>query len=154
MALTSPTARQLVTSFRAWLKSADMSPSTCANYIVDVNKYLSTVTDSQIFSPPSLQGYITAITGQNNYRRQLASLAKFCQFALDQQVIPQNPLTYTDQDDSIKPLLNEFKSYLQSQNVTQITIKNYLNDVQQFISWFQSQKSSLFQGESGEAERV
>jgi len=150
MALSSSTAHQLKLSFRSWLTAADLSPSTVRNYVADLNKYLSTVSESQIFSPPSINAYISQITGQKNYRRQLASLAKFCQFALDQHYIDSNPIHASAGSYSFDSLLSEFNTYLQSHQASPSTIKNYINDLRQYLDFI---SSSLVKGRTEEGFR-
>ena len=86
----------IVTSYQNWLRSRSYSEATIRNYLVDLNKYLSfSSVDSQItdkiFNEDNLSSYFQNINQDQNYKRFLASLSKFFQFALDQHLISTNP---------------------------------------------------------------
>jgi len=39
---------------------------------------------------------------------------------------------------SVIPLISEFRSYLESEKISKNTIKNYLSDINQFMTWIES----------------
>ena len=98
--------------FKLWLQEKNYSGNTSRNYLADLGKYLEYVNHlpqsvsldiSQknvvhILSPEIIKLYVSYLTGKNNSSRYLASLNQFCQFALDQNLISQNPLKHQDID--------------------------------------------------------
>jgi len=141
------TAHDLSTHFRDWLKSQSYSSSTVRNYLVDVNKYLDhlardkeALSLKQIFSTEFLSDYLSTLQDEKYHLRSLSSLNKFSQFALSQKYIEQNPIkqyrrSLQSPSTDLQQSLDLFKQYLIKKNRTPSTIKNYLNDLQQYISW-------------------
>jgi len=138
-----PALLTLTTAFRAWLSNRHYSDSTIRNYLVDINKYLASAGDNLLFSSTTLQNYLQTLSSHPNFPRAQASLKKFFQFALDQKLIDQNPfkkaLRFVRADPHASPsqesLISAFQTYLEKKNKTPTTIKNYINDIQQFINW-------------------
>lgn len=128
-------------SLRKWLISKNYSLSTIRNYLTDINKYFcfvsSRFTDKQIFSPESVAAYLKTINSDQNQSRYLSSLSKFFQFAFDQKIISTNPLKIARQPKIPTPndILSDYQSFLLKKHFSLATIKNYLNDIQQFIDW-------------------
>lgn len=145
-----PALLTLTTAFRAWLTNRHYSDSTIRNYLVDINKYIGFAGDNLLFSSTTLQNYLQTLSSHPNFPRAQASLKKFFQFALDQKLIDQNPfkkaLRSVRADRSVCPsidsLIPAFQTYLEKKNKTPATIKNYINDIQQFINWAQSNSES------------
>lgn len=127
--------------FRLWLKARNYSSSTIRNYLVDVNKYLSTVPTSDVYSTTALANYLSTIKDSSYLRRSLASLNKLCLFGLDQNYIRQNPIKKYRQQLSqastvdLQSVINQYEAYLTKKKRSSSTIKNYLNDLQQYINW-------------------
>lgn len=138
---------ELSSSFRSWLISKNYSSSTIRNYLADINKYFSfagsSATTQNIFSPESVAAYLKSIDSDQNQNRYLSSLSKFFQFAIDQKIISVNPLKKARQVKAPTPddILLDYQSFLTKKHFSLSTIKNYLNDIQQFIDW-QSQIES------------
>jgi site-specific recombinase XerD len=148
--------------FKLWLKAKNYSESTSRNYLADLGKYLNYVnhlpqsvsldpnspTGIHIFSPDILSLYVSYLSDKNNSSRYLASLNQFCQFALDQHLISQNPLKSTlkqhhhpdnlASETNLNHLLELYQQHLTNQKISPITIKNYLNDLHQYISWLET----------------
>lgn len=142
------TAQDLSTHFRSWLKSQNYSSSTTRNYLVDINKYLSHLSDtsesttlSSIFSLSSLKTYLDLIEDQKYKSRALSSLNKFSLFALSQKYISSNPikkyrrLSQSTPNQDLQKILSDYKEHLIKKNRSPSTVKNYLNDLQQYINW-------------------
>ena len=139
--------------FRSWLINRNYSASTQKNYIADITNFFNYVSLSNsqlikiedIFSQDIILSYISTLTNKTNYKRYLASLNKFCQFALDQKIISTNPLKKIQYGHSNKYVANnqtnpkhitdQFAIYLKQQHKSNSTIKNYLVDVNQFLTW-------------------
>lgn len=136
-------------SFRSWLISMTYSPATIRNYLSDVNNYFSfsqrsNINDlTTIFSPETVSVYLKKIDKDQNYSRYLSSLSKFFQFAIDQKIISVDPLKKAKQPKTPTPddVLLDYQSFLTKKHFSPVTIKNYLNDIRQFIDW-QSQIES------------
>jgi len=142
------TAKDLSTHFRDWLKSQNYSSSTTRNYLVDINKYLShlstnseSTTLSSIFSLSSLKDYLDLIEDPKYKGRSLSSLNKFSLFALSQNYINSNPikkyrrLSQSTKNFDIENLLDTYKDYLIKKKRSPSTVRNYINDLQQYINW-------------------
>jgi site-specific recombinase XerD len=128
----------LLSGFKSFLQAKNYSVSTIKNYLSDLNRYYSVF---PTLNADSLIVFLTKESASPNYSRTLASLRLFCQFALDQQHFTVNPLkTALKHISSIpQPNLNqivtEFSKYLASHQASDSTIKNYINDLNQYISW-------------------
>jgi len=130
---------QVLNSFKSWLISKSYSSSTTRNYLSDINRYLQNSAENY-FSPESVSSYLSSINDDQNKNRYLSSLSKFFQFALDQHLISTNPLKASQKSKLPGPqdALNQYQSFLTKKNFSPVTIKNYLNDIQQFIDWLKS----------------
>jgi site-specific recombinase XerD len=135
-------------SYRSWLSSKSYSDSTIRNYLSDLYTYFDSVGKDNPFDPKVISTFVNKISANSNYRRYLASLASFCQFALDQKLIDHNPLKKIRQSLSSPPpptidtLLSQFATYLSTHHATPSTIKNYLSDLRQYINWADNYKLS------------
>ena len=139
--------------FKSWLIHRNYSASTIKNYLADINKFFNYIENcnlkiensDDIFSIELISSYLSSLTDKLNYKRYLASLKKFCQFALDQKVISANPIKKVlnpTATNNVKPnqhqtdkLINQFSIYLKNQHKSTSTIRNYQVDIQQFLNW-------------------
>lgn len=135
------------TSYQNWLKSKSYSDATIRNYLVDLKKYfLFTNSDSdevtdKIFDQDNLVSYFQNINQDQNYKRFLASLSKFFQFALDQQLISQNPFPKAikiQPETNLEETVKLYQQQLEAKKFSISTIRNYINDIHQFINWVES----------------
>jgi site-specific recombinase XerD len=80
-----------------------------------------------------------------NINRYLSSLSKFFQFAIDQHLISVDPLKKAQKPKTSTPadVLHDYQSFLSKKHFSASTIKNYLNDIQQFIDWTQNKSESI-----------
>lgn len=130
-------------SFRQWLVSRSYSSNTIRNYLADINKYFSVIPQhSDPFDTATLTAYINTLSDLNNTKRYLASLNLFCLFALNQQIISINPIKSLRRQPTGQPgipavdlLLQDFSDYLNRHHKTQNTIKNYINDIHQYLDF-------------------
>lgn len=118
-------------AFKNWLISKNYQGTTIRNYLSDLNQYLSF---------ESLEDYLKSIKKDANYPRYISSLNKYFQFCLDQNLIKRNPLKDIDKKPQldIEIVLDQYKNYLIKKHKTTFTIKNYINDVKQFINFCES----------------
>ncbi len=155
---SSETNPKIVLSFKNWLISKNYSSSTTRNYIADINRYLSflktahlsreavsTLVETEGFRPEIVSAYISTIKNDPNQNRYLSSLSKFFQFALDQKIISVNPLKKAQKPNSPTPknILTDYQNFLIKKHFSTVTIKNYLNDIQQFIDWNQNKSETI-----------
>jgi site-specific recombinase XerD len=143
--------------FKLWLISKNYSESTIRNYLVDLGKYLNYVNSlsesvSLDLSAPSaihilssdiVSGYVSYLSGKNNSSRYLASLNQFCQFALDQHLISANPFKSIHKTTAVpnaSELIGIYQQHLTKHNTPISTVRNYINDLHQYISWLETQK--------------
>jgi len=146
---------EIVNSYKLWLQSKSYSDATIRNYLVDLRKYLSftnpnsdQITD-KIFNQDNLSSYFQNINQDQNYKRFLASLSKFFQFALDQKLISENPflkaLKNNQQSNTydLKTILNQYQEQLEAKKFSISTIRNYINDIHQFINWAQKENHTV-----------
>ena len=131
-------------SFKTWLKNKSYSDSTIRNYLADINRYFTSIKNNNPFSSEIAQEYLRIISSHPNKNRYTSSLSKFFHFAIDQQIIKSNPLKrkYIKQQNSPNNILELYQNYLSQKKFSKATIKNYLNDIQQFIDWNQNNPES------------
>ena len=137
-------AAPIFTSYQNWLKSKSYSDATIRNYLVDLRKYfLFTNPDSdqvsdKIFNEDNLTSYFQNINEDQNYKRFLASLSKFFQFALDQKLISTNPFfkaLKAEPETDLEQVIKLYQQQLETKKFSISTIRNYINDIHQFINW-------------------
>jgi site-specific recombinase XerD len=134
---------QFSAPYQHWLQSHQYSSATIKNYLVDLNKFLDFAKDDP-FSVDTITRFIGSLNRDSNKNRYTSSLSKFLQFAVNQKLIDANPITKIKKQQNITPsveldqLLSQYQSYLSKKHFSPSTIKNYLNDIQQFIDWTES----------------
>lgn len=128
-------------SFKSWLQNKKYNSTTIRNYLSDLNKYFEFAKNKNIFDEFIISSYISQISKENNFSRQLASLNKFCQFAIDQKLISFNPLKRTNNSSSLNSIIQQYQSFLFKKKFTPSTIKNYINDIQQYINFIKGVSS-------------
>lgn len=118
-------------AYKNYLQSKNYSPVTIRNYISDLNEYSKHKT---------LEGYLVHIEKDQNRPRYLSSLNKYFEFCIDQKLLNSNPLKSLNRKphQDIDNLLEQYKSFLIKKHKTTSTIKNYLNDIRQFINFCES----------------
>lgn len=126
-----PSGKQIYPAYKAYLQTKNYSPTTIRNYLSDLNQYLGS---------NSLQDYVKSIKKDVNYPRYISSLNKYFQFCLNQNLIKRNPLKDIDKKPQldIEILLDQYKNYLIKKHKMPFTIKNYINDIKQFINFCES----------------
>ena len=130
----------LINSFKQWLTSKSYSPATIRNYLSDLNSFFQFSQNSNPFLPETISSYLKKINSDSNYRRYLSSLSKFIQFAQDQGLTKTNPLkaALRNKKPTSDEIINQYSEFLTKKNFSNATIKNYLNDIKQFIDWSQN----------------
>ncbi|PJE66597.1 hypothetical protein COU93_03465, partial [Candidatus Shapirobacteria bacterium CG10_big_fil_rev_8_21_14_0_10_36_6] len=118
--------------------------NTIRNYLLDLKMFLEF--SNNVLSSTSITDFIINNSGQNNHSRHLASISKFCQFALDQQLISQNYFALAKKH-AVNPsptrdldlLLTQFAQSQARDHKSSTTIRNYLGDIRQYIRYCESQ---------------
>ncbi len=163
-----------INSYHLWLKNNNYNKNTIRNYLADTHKYLKFVVEQadtetstnpntknllssiatdpkHLFSKQLISSYILHITDQKNKPRFLASLSLFCQFAINQNIISQNPVksflsqqkkqSSPEKSTDFDSLIALYQNYLFKHKKTPATIKNYINDLHQYINWAKQHKN-------------
>ena len=154
--LVTPTSQRtlvdnnlVLNPFKSWLVNKNYSSSTIRNYLSDIGNYFEFVNKnslaSSIYDLISLSAYLKTISSDQNYSRYLSSLSKFFQFSLDQGLTKTNPLkaALRDKKPSFDEIINQYSEYLKKKNFSESTVRNYLNDIRQFVDWSQQTNSNL-----------
>ena len=137
-------ADKVTEGFSHWLNAKSYSSSTIRNYLSDVNRYFQFIVNcklkienSNLFSPSTVASYLKSIDKDPNSNRYLSSLSKFFQYAIDQNLIKINPLKQAQKvkKTSINDIIANYQSFLTKKHFSASTIRNYLNDLRQFIDW-------------------
>ena len=141
---------KMTEGFSHWLSAKSYSSSTIRNYLSDINRYFQFIENCKLkienlnpFSPDSISAYLETIKSDSNYSRYLSSLSKFFQYALDQNLVKTDPLKQAQKvkKPSIDIIVANYQSFLTKKHFSTSTIRNYLNDLRQYIDFCNSQKS-------------
>lgn len=80
--------------------------------------------------------------------RRLSTLRNLSRFLLASQILDfdfmEGITNITGDSYESNPLLYDFEQYLKQEKISDNTIKNYLSDIRQFISWIETAGSSKF----------
>lgn len=129
-------------SFSLWLQKRQYQSSTIRNYLQDLKIFIS-FSQSKI-SIDIIKSYITYLSGKSNSKRYLASLFTFCRFLLNQHITDSNLFKQANKNDNhdfndlspeLEDILMQYKEQLKKENKSSHTIKNYINDVRQYLDW-------------------
>lgn len=150
--------------FLRYLSLTGLSPKSLKNYKSDLNHFMSwaiakiksygSYADSLTDLVPFLSAAMTTEykafmlntnTPKKTTNRRLSTLRHLAKFLNSSEFTNINfmdqieniSLYNTSRKKSVDPLLNQFKSYLESEKVSPNTVKNYLNDIKQFMSWLE-----------------
>ena len=129
----------LLENFKLWLISQGFNNNTIRNYRADINKYLLVTPETEVFNSQRISAYLHQLSDKKNSSRYLASFNKFCQFAKDQNLIANDPVKKTRTLLNLKPEIERYQSYLVKKNKSPKTIQNYINDLNQFINWLETE---------------
>ena len=143
-------SNKMTEGFSHWLSAKSYSSSTIRNYLSDINAYINYFRNSNleirnlgIFSSDVVSSYLQTIQKNPAYSRYLSSLSKFFQYALDQNLIKIDPLKQAQKvkKPSIDDIVADYQSFLTKKHFSNSTIRNYLNDLRQYIDFCNSQQS-------------
>jgi site-specific recombinase XerD len=155
----------LPNSFKAYLKVKGASQNTIKNYLADLNHFLAwlelTLRGQNIALDRSLPELFSRyfepnyLAKYNNYlvqnqlpistvNRRLSTLRTFGGFCLSQAWIKENPAkkisnVAIQQDSNLatgeEKILDGFKKHLEAEKTSTNTVKNYLADIKNFLTW-------------------
>jgi len=146
--------------YKTYLLTSKNPPTkvTVKNYLADVRKFINwyEMYYQKNFLPAALNaviieayrkflfGNLTTSTGNStsmsSYKRYMAGLKNFSRFLQHKGFVTSDPFPEEKpQTITYDPwLLKEFKNYLHSCRMSNHSIKNYINDLHQFIHWFRT----------------
>ena len=141
--------------FKNYLKTQKISSVTIKNYVADINNFFNWLERKTqikyqvagtavlgLFTKETIEEYKKDQTAPlSTINRRLSALRKFGSFIQSQGWINNNPaLEITNSEREIKKeaskdILNDFKQDLKEENISMVTIKNYMSDLRHFLSW-------------------
>lgn len=150
--------------FIKYLSSLGISVKSHKNYRSDLNHFLAwailkirsygsfveSLTESVPFLTPSLAREYRNYMRENGFpdktiNRRLSTLRHLSKFMVASQIIDSDFMSDIENISSavktksqVNPLVNEFRGYLETEKISGNTIKNYLSDIRQFLTWIES----------------
>lgn len=137
--MTLELSPQHLDSYSLWLNNHQYQTNTIRNYLQDLKNFL--VYSHNQISLEIISNYFIYLSSKNSSSRYLASLSTFCQFLLDQHLTDTNLFKQVKKQLARQPtideknLLMQYKNYLIKDHKSNLTAKNYLNDIQQYLKW-------------------
>lgn len=155
----------LQTDFEIYLKSLGISSKSHKNYRSDLSHFFGWVTlklksigtniqdlsDIIPFLGNGLGGEYRTFLFENKIpiktvNRRLSTLRHFSRFLLKAEItdfdfmdkVSNLSLNAPKLNLGIHPVIKDFESFLEAEKVSKNTIKNYLSDIRQFISWLEN----------------
>ena len=153
---------KIILNFLEYLKDIKLSNKTYKNYKSDINHFTGWLTlklrtwgiTAEMLS--ETVPFITSKTAHeyklylvdNNIsastvNRRLSTLRHLAKFMTEIQVLDFN-FTQNVENMSLtkiekgNPLIVNFEKYLEKENVSKSTVKNYISDIKQFFAWFET----------------
>ena len=141
--------------FKNYLKTQKVSSVTIKNYVADINNFFNWLERKTqikyqvagtavfgLFTKETIEEYKKDQTAPlSTVNRRLSALRKFGSFIQSQGWINNNPASQiTNSEREIKKkaskdILNDFKQDLKEENISAVTIKNYMSDLRHFLGW-------------------
>ena len=141
--------------FKNYLKTQKISSVTIKNYVADINNFFNWLERKTqikyqvagtavlgLFTKETIEEYKKdQIAPLSTINRRLSALRKFGSFIQSQGWINNNPASQiTNSERKIKKeaskdILNDFKQDLKEENISTVTIKNYMSDLRHFLGW-------------------
>jgi len=155
--------------FNKYLNNLGISAKSSKNYRSDVShfttwiiakvrsfgSYVTTLTEAVPFLSHDIaleyrNDISQDVSSFKTANRRLSTLRHFSRFLVASQLMDLDfmagieNITNTPAVKGLSehPMVNEFKSYLESEKISNNTIKNYLSDIRQFLLWLESNHSS------------
>ncbi|MEK9208441.1 MAG: site-specific integrase, partial [Patescibacteria group bacterium] len=146
-------------------QASPASLSTVKNYASDVNRFIAWFENKfqKTFEPSEVNSstlnifktdYLTKYSA-SSVERNLSTLRKFFTFLKLDGQISHSPfeLEVSSQESEVDPWrIKDFKNHLYVFNASHLTIKNYIIDVKQFLSWVETVLEDKNSWEAGDNE--
>lgn len=156
-------------NFSKYLSVLGISSKTHKNYRSDLThftawiilkirsfgSYIETLTEAVPFLNTNLvleyKNYLNENKVPNKtINRRLSTIRHLSKFLLSSQLVDsdftegvENLTTLKVTKITLSPIINEFQAYLEAKKMSKNTLKNYLSDVRQFLSWLESKNQIL-----------
>lgn len=158
---------KITKDFFEYLKNLGVSKKTHKNYRSDISHFsgwllfrlrhwgvtAESLTDAVPFLDTKLASeYKTFLTGnsvaEKTINRRLSTLRHLARFLTASQILDFDFMDSianisTKEIPSTYPFIIQFEKHLEAEKVSKNTIKNYLSDIKQFISWIEEKNQSL-----------
>jgi len=145
--------------FKNYLKTQKISSVTIKNYVADINNFFNWLESKTqikhqvagisilcLFTKETIEEYKKEQTFKNiplsTINRHLSALRRFGSFVQSQGWINKNPALQISnpespaiKEDNQEEILKRFKEDLREEQITAVTIKNYLSDLKHFLGW-------------------
>lgn len=154
--------------FYKYLSSLGLSQKSFKNYRSDLNhfmawailkirsygSYVNNLTELTPFLRTKLALEYKSYMSENMFpkktvNRRLSTLRHLSRYLVLSQVIDGDFMNEIENISEAKvkrsgpsPVINEFRGYLEKEKVSPNTIKNYISDIRQFLSWLESNSQS------------
>ena len=132
-----------ISHFASWAISKLKAIGTHVDSVRELTPFLSSSFASEYLSHMESSGF-----PEKTINRRLSTLRHLSKFLIASQVIDFDFMNQIQNLSSVKvqkvtnvsshPSIAEFKSFLEAEKVSANTIKNYLSDIRQFMSWLES----------------
>src|SRR3989344_3060396 len=152
--MPKPPAHELIRHLQAFLEEVNLSPVSIKNYLSDVRLFLASIEFRSIrdLGGKMAENYLTRIKQtkpEATFQRYNASLRRFITF-LSVEYRLELPLPKAnDLESDVKSahnLLNQFRFYLTREKKSAATVKNYLSDLNHFLSWIAKDEQTVSPG--------
>jgi site-specific recombinase XerD len=154
--------------FINYLDSLGLSPKSHKNYRSDLShflgwailkirsfgSYVESLTQIVPFISRDLcseyKNYLTANSAPpKTVNRRLSTLRHLSKFMLSSQIVDFNFMDGIENINSrpkkksaVVPIIGDYKTFLETEKVSQNTIKNYLSDIKHFMTWLETNNQS------------
>ena len=155
-------------SFLKYLENLGISPKTHKNYRSDLahfngwlilkvrsfGSYIETLSEAIPFLNQGLSHEYKSFLIENKIpaktiNRRLSTLRHLARFLLTSQAVDRDFMKGIENINEsgnarleVSSLVEDFRAHLEAEKVSQNTIKNYLSDVKQFLTWLESNNLS------------
>lgn len=137
--------------FKNHLIDSGASYATVKNYVADVKRFVryfesrySLPFKPELITSEMILTYKTDLVaeiGQRSVNRHISSLRRYFQFTQEIGLSQTNPCLIPEPSEPVtlesEARLKDFKDFLYNNKSSDLTIKNYVIDIKQFLSWFE-----------------
>ena len=150
--------------FAVYLSNLGISPKSHKNYRSDLShfngwlilkirsfgSYIESLTEAVPFLTPELAKEYRNYMEENKIpvktiNRRLSTLRHLARYLASSQTLDtdfmrgvENIAMNARKRTSVGPIVENYRSYLEAQNISKNTVKNYVSDIHQFLAWVES----------------